>query len=155
MEKVKESEVLALLESVKTMDLKPYEDKAVASSLMTKMPTKGSIKEYKTDDNLGTTTLVLSNGATVTYKKTDFKNDEILFDAFSYGGTSLYTDEEYLATNNANGGLGEAGINGFDKIELGKMMSGKIANVRLSIGTYSEGLSGNYNTKRFGNTYFN
>ena len=147
LEKVKESDVLELLNSVKTMDLKPYEDKAVASSIMTKMPAKGSIKEYKTDDNLGTTTLVLSNGATVTYKKTDFKNDEILFDAFSYGGTSLYTDEEYLATNNANGGLSEAGINGFDKIELGKMMSGKIANVRLSIGTYSEGLSGNTTPK--------
>jgi len=147
LEKVKEAQVLGLLNSVKTMDLKPYDDKAVATSLMTKMPTKGSIKEYKTDETLGTTTLFLSNGATVTYKKTDFKNDEILFDAFSYGGTSLYTDEEYLATKSANGGLTEAGINGFDKIELGKMMSGKIANVRLSIGGLSEGLSGNTTPK--------
>ena len=147
LEKVKEEDVLTLLDSVKTMELKPYEDKAVATSLITTMPKKGSIKEYKTDETLGTTTLVLSNGATVTYKKTDFKNDEILFDAFSYGGTSLYTDEEYMATSAANGGLGEAGVNGFDKIELGKMMSGKIANVRLSIGTYSEGLSGNSTPK--------
>ena len=147
LEKVTETQVLELLNKVKTMDLQPYEDKAVATTLMTKTPTKGSIKDYKTDETLGTTTLVLSNGATVTFKKTDFKNDEILFDAFSYGGTSLYTDEEYLATNNANRGLTEAGINGFDKIELGKMMSGKIANVRLSIGTYSEGLSGNTTPK--------
>ncbi|SDH89189.1 M16 family metallopeptidase [Winogradskyella thalassocola] len=147
LEQVKEAQVLELLDSVKTMDLKPYEDKAVASSLITKMPSKGSIKEYKTDETLGTTTLVLSNGATVTYKKTDFKNDEILFDAFSYGGTSLYSDEEYKATSNANGGLTEAGVNGFGKIELGKMMSGKIANVRLSIGTYSEGFSGNTTPK--------
>lgn len=147
LEPVKEAEVLALLESVKTMDLEPYEDKAVAASLMTEMPKKGSIKEYKSNEELGTTTLLLSNGAKVTYKKTDFKNDEILFDAFSYGGTSLYSDEEYLATVNANGGLTEAGINGFDKIELGKMMSGKIANVRLSIGSLSEGLSGNTTPK--------
>ena len=147
LEKVNEAQVLELLNTVKTMDLKPYEDKAVATSLMTKTPAKGSIKEYKADEILGTTTLILSNGAMVTYKKTEFKNDEVLFDAFSYGGTSLYTDEEYLATNNANRGLTEAGINGFDKIELGKMMSGKIANVRLSIGTYSEGLSGNTTPK--------
>ncbi|WP_179348673.1 M16 family metallopeptidase [Winogradskyella pacifica] len=147
LEQVKEAQVLELLDSVNAMDLKPYEDKAVATSLITKMPSKGSIADYKTDDILGTTTLFLSNGATVTYKKTDFKNDEILFDAFSYGGTSLYTDEEYKATSNANGGLTEAGVNGFDKIELGKMMSGKIANVRLSIGTYSEGLSGNTTPK--------
>ncbi|WP_179018674.1 M16 family metallopeptidase [Winogradskyella forsetii] len=147
LDKVKESEVLELLNSLESMELKPYEDKAVASSLMIEMPIKGSIKEYKTDDELGTTTLMLSNGATVTYKKTDFKNDEILFDAFSYGGTSLYSVEDYKATTNANGGLSEAGLNGFDKIELGKMMSGKIANVRLSIGTYSEGLSGNTTPK--------
>lgn len=147
LEKVKEAQVLELLGTVKTMDLKPYEDKAVATSLMTKMPTKGSIKEYKTDETLSTTTLTLSNGAKVTYKKTDFKNDEILFDAFSYGGTSLYSTEDYLATNSANRGLTEAGVNGFGKVELGKMMSGKIANVRLSIGTYSEGLSGNTTPK--------
>lgn len=147
LEQVKEAQVLELLDSVNAMDLKPYEDKAVATSLMTEMPVKGSITDYKTDDTLGTTTLLLSNGATVTYKKTDFKNDEILFDAFSYGGTSLYTDEDYKATSNANGGLTEAGVNGFDKVELSKMMSGKIANVRLSIGTYSEGLSGNTTPK--------
>ncbi|MBU2929503.1 M16 family metallopeptidase [Winogradskyella psychrotolerans] len=147
LKQVKEAEVLELLDTVKTMDLKPYEDKAVAASLITKMPSKGSIKEYKTDETLGTTTLILNNGATVTYKKTDFKNDEILFDAFSYGGTSLYSDEAYKATSNANGGLTEAGVNGFGKVELSKMMSGKIANVRLSIGTYSEGLSGNTTPK--------
>ncbi|WP_246288529.1 M16 family metallopeptidase [Winogradskyella costae] len=147
LEQVKEAQVLELLDSVNAMDLKPYEDKAVASSLITNAPSKGSIAEYKTDDTLGTTTLVLSNGATVTYKKTDFKNDEILFDAFSYGGTSLYSNEEYKATSNANAGLTEAGVNGFGKVELSKMMSGKIANVRLSIGTYSEGLSGNTTPK--------
>ncbi|WP_178984798.1 M16 family metallopeptidase [Winogradskyella helgolandensis] len=147
LEQVKEAQVLELLDSVKSMDLKPYEDKAVATSLITKMPTKGSIKESKTDETLGTTTLTLSNGVKVTYKKTDFKNDEILFDAFSYGGTSLYSDEDYKATSNANGGLTEAGVNGFGKVELSKMMSGKIANIRLSIGTYSEGLSGNTTPK--------
>ncbi|WP_179316990.1 M16 family metallopeptidase [Winogradskyella undariae] len=147
LEPVKEAQVTELLDTVKSMDLKPYEDKAVASSLITNAPTKGSIKDYKTDETLGTTTLTLSNGATVTYKKTDFKNDEILFDAFSYGGTSLYSVEDYKATSNANGGLTEAGVNGFNKVELSKMMSGKIAYVRPSIGTYSEGISGSTTPK--------
>ena len=146
-EKVTEKQVLDLLESVKSMDLKPYEDKEVASSLITNLPKKGSIVKTETNEELGTKTLHLSNGATITYKITDFKNDEILFDAFSYGGTSLYTDEEYKATVNANGGLSEAGVNGFNKVDLSKMMSGKIANVRLSIGTYSEGFSGNTTPK--------
>ena len=143
LEKVTEAEVRNLLESVKKEDIKPYEDKEVASSLITDLPPKGSIVDYKTNDKLGTTTLTLSNGATVTYKVTDFKNDEILFDAFSYGGNSLYSLEDYKATAYANGGLAEGGVNGIDKIELNKVLSGKIVNVRPSIGTYSEGISGN------------
>lgn len=144
---VTESEVKAVLDEVKNSDLKPYEDKAVATSLITDLPSKGSISDYKKNDALGTTTLTLSNGATVTYKITDFKNDEILFDAYSYGGNSLYSDEDYKATSFANGGLAEAGVNTFDIVELGKMLSGKIVNVRPSIGTYSEGLSGNASPK--------
>ncbi|WP_323788662.1 insulinase family protein [Psychroserpens sp.] len=147
MTKITEAEVRSLLENVKNSKLEPYEDKAVAESLITTLPTMGTIKDYKTDDTLGTTTLTLSNGAKVTYKVTDFKNDEVLFDSFSFGGTSLYTDEEYLATVNANGGLAEAGVNGFNKTELSKMMSGKIVRVRPSIGTYSEGMSGSTTPK--------
>ena len=114
---VTEQEVLDLLASVKNTDLKPYEDKEVASSLITTLLPEGTIVKEETNATLNTTTLTLSNGATVTYKKTDFKNDEILFDGFSFGGTSLYSDQDYKATVFANNGLTEAGVNGFDKVE--------------------------------------
>ncbi|OUS00146.1 peptidase M16 [Flavobacteriales bacterium 33_180_T64] len=149
LKQVTQTQVKALLKDVSNKTLEPYEDKAVAASLMTSMPKAGTITDYKTNDKLGTTTLTLSNGAKVTYKVTDFKNDEILFDAFSFGGTSLYSDEDYLATVNANGGLSEAGVNGFDKVEMGKMMSGKIVRVRPSIGSYSENMSGSASPKDF------
>ncbi|WP_425077039.1 M16 family metallopeptidase [Psychroserpens sp. S379A] len=145
--KVTEEEVRSLLESVKNTKLTPYEDTAVAESLITTLPASGTITDYSVDEKLGTTTLTLSNGAKVTYKVTDFKNDEILFDSFSFGGNSLYTNEEHIATVNANGGLAEAGVNGFNKTEMSKMMSGKIVRVRPSIGTYSEGMSGNATPK--------
>lgn len=140
---VTEQEVKDLLASLSDADIKPYEDEAVASALMTKLPAKGKVTDYKVNDQLDTKTLILSNGAKVTYKITDFKNDEILFDAFSYGGSSLYSDEEFLATANANGGLTEAGVNGFNLNDMNKVLSGKIVNVRPSIGAYSENLSGN------------
>ena len=145
--KVTEAEVKTLLNGLKDADIKPYEDEAVASSLITKLPPKGSITNTVKDEKLGTTTLTLSNGATVTYKKTDFKNDEVMFEAFSFGGTSLYSDADYKATNFANGGLSEAGVNGFDKTQMGKMMSGKIVSVRPSIGTYSENFRGSSTPK--------
>ena len=108
----------------------PYEDKAVASSLITNAPVVGKIVDFSKNEELGTKTFTLSNGAKVTYKKTEFKNDEILFSAYSYGGTSLYSDKELKATIFANGALTEAGINNFSKSDLTKMMSGKIARVR-------------------------
>ena len=40
--------------------------------------------------------LTLSNGIKVVYKKTDFKNDELLFTAFSLGGQSLASDNQYF-----------------------------------------------------------
>ncbi|WP_245905280.1 M16 family metallopeptidase [Gelidibacter algens] len=145
--KVTEAEVQAVLDNVKNTELTPYEDKEVAAALLTNVPAAGQIVNYDKDDALGTTTLTLSNGAKVTYKITDFKNDEILFDAFSFGGTSLYSNEDYKATSFANNGLGEAGVNNFDINEMSKILSGKIVNVRPSIGTYSEGLSGNASPK--------
>lgn len=147
LEQVKKEEILALLESVKTTELSPYEDKKIESSLISNLPSKGSVTNMVSDEELGTKTLTLSNGATVTYKITDFKNDEILFDAFSFGGTSLYSDEEYKATAFANGALTEAGINGFSKIDMGKMMSGKIVRVTPSIRNLSEQLSGSATPK--------
>nr|WP_321235134.1 insulinase family protein [uncultured Psychroserpens sp.] len=149
LEQVTEAQVKSVLEAVESKVLEPYKDEAVATSLMTTTPTPGTITDYSKNDAIGTTTLTLSNGAKVTYKVTDFKNDEILFDAFSYGGSSLYSLEEHKATVNANGGLSEAGVNGYNKVELGKMMSGKIVRVRPSIRTYSEEMSGSASPKDF------
>ncbi|CAL2101158.1 Peptidase M16 [Tenacibaculum sp. 190130A14a] len=139
---VTEKQVVDALNSVKTKELKPYEDKAVATSLITKMPKAGSIVSTSENSKLGTKTFVLSNGAKVTYKKTDFKNDEILFEAFSFGGTSLYTDAEAKATSFANGALSQAGVNNFKLNDLSKMMMGKVVRVNPFIATYSEGFRG-------------
>ncbi|CAM1357494.1 Peptidase M16 [Tenacibaculum halocynthiae] len=144
---VTESQVTQALKEVKTKELKPYEDKVVATSLITKAPKSGTIISTSKNDKLGTVTLVLSNGAKITYKKTDFKNDEILFDAFSFGGTSLYSDSDLKATTFANGALSQAGVNGYSKTDLSKMMSGKIARVTPYIGTYSEGFRGSASPK--------
>ncbi|WP_111683617.1 M16 family metallopeptidase [Winogradskyella tangerina] len=148
--KVTEQEVIDLLDAVKKADIEDYKDEEVREELMPVKPTKGSIVN-KTINHEGqineTTTLTLSNGAKVTFKKTDFKNDEVLLDAFSYGGTSLYSDSELKETSSANGGLFEAGIDGIDKNEMAKMTSGKIVSVRPFIGGNSEGFRGSASPK--------
>ncbi|WP_298424844.1 pitrilysin family protein [uncultured Kordia sp.] len=145
--KITEAQVLEILNGVKSKEIKPYEDKEVENSLISNLPPVGTIVNKTVNEKVGVTTLTLSNGAKVVYKKTDFKNDEVLFSAFSLGGSSLYTDEEFKAIGVANGGLAEAGVNGFSKVDLRKMMSGKIARVSPYIGAYREGFNGSATPK--------
>jgi len=139
---VTENQVLALIKEVENADIKPYEDEAVRTSLIEKLPAAGSIVSTSKNEQLGTTTMTLSNGATVTIKKTDFKNDEVLFQAFSFGGTSLYSDKELIATGLANGGITQAGIGGLSLTDMTKFMSGKIANVSPFLSNSAENFRG-------------
>ncbi|PHQ28085.1 M16 family metallopeptidase [Leeuwenhoekiella nanhaiensis] len=142
LELVKEDEVLALLEEVENAELTAYEDEAVRSELLETKPQAGTIVSEETNADLDYKSFTLSNGAKVTYKITDFKNDEVLFSAFSYGGTSLYSDEDYLNTVYANGGLSQAGIGGLSLNDMNKMMSGKIVGVSPYISSSTEGFRG-------------
>jgi len=100
---------------------------------------KALLKEVQSGDIVGYKDEAVRNEF---YKKTDFKNDEVLFSAYSPGGTSLYSDADYIATTFANGGLSQAGIGGLSLTDINKFMSGKIANVSPSIGAFSENFRG-------------
>ena len=146
LKKVTKKDVLAALK-VNSADLKPYEDKAVAKSLLRNSINSGTIVKKETNDKIQSTTLTLSNGAIVTYKKTDFKNDEILLEAVSFGGTNLYSNEELKKTQFANSGLSEAGFSGLNKNDIDKFMAGKIASVSPYIGNATEGFRGSTTPK--------
>lgn len=137
-----EEEILKVVNDVDSAEVAPYEDAVVRENLIENLPAAGTITATESNDKLGTTTYTLSNGIKVTVKPTDFKNDEILMSAYSYGGTSLYSDEDYLATVYANGGLTEAGIAGLSQTDMDKYMTGKLVNVRPSINSITENFSG-------------
>ncbi|WP_291119472.1 M16 family metallopeptidase [Flavobacterium sp. UBA6135] len=136
-----EQQTLAAI-AIDPSSLKPYEDSVLAESLLRNPIKKGSIVKKETNDKIGTTTLTLSNGAKVTYKKTDFKNDEILFEAMSFGGSNLISNDEYEKVQWAMNGLTEAGISGMKLNDLNKFMTGKVARVNPYVGSFSEGMNG-------------
>lgn len=142
-EEVTEEDIRDLLEEVSKKTVEPYKVEAVRDNLMTKMPEKGSVVNTETNEELGTTTLTLSNGAEVIYKKTDFKENQILFRAFSYGGSSLYENDVYKETALANGGLNDAGVAGLSKTDLDKVLAGKNVSVSPYISGLTEGFRGN------------
>jgi zinc protease len=138
-----EAKLKSLLDDVVSdTSIEPYKEEAIAAALMTSFPTKGTVTSSEKNELTGITKMELSNGAKVYLKPTDFKNDEVRMTAYSWGGTSLYGDDEAIDADYASlagsvGGLGE-----FSAIDLGKFMTGKTANVNASIGDYEEGLSG-------------
>lgn len=140
--KISEEAVLKVFEDVQNVPVLPYEDKVVPKSLMKITPKAGTVVKTEKDSVLDVTNIELSNGLKITYKKTNFKNDKIIFSAYSYGGTSLYSAEENKKTTIANGALTEAGVNGFSKIDLGKILAGKMVSVSPYIYGLSEGVNG-------------
>ncbi|QEE48291.1 insulinase family protein [Flavobacterium alkalisoli] len=136
-----EAEVLAVL-NMDTSNLTAYEDEPVASSLLRNEVKPGSVAKKELNDKLGTTTLYLSNGAKVTYKKTDFKNDEVLMRAISYGGSNLISVEDYRKTYLGFAGVTEAGFSGLNQNAIDKFMTGKIVRVSPFISDNFEMISG-------------
>ena len=136
-------EITAVLSSVDVATIEPYKEKILAASLMDARKLKpGKIISTKTDDNLQTTTIKLSNGATVILKGTNFKNDEIIFRAFSKGGHSLVKDADYYSASNAAAIVTQSGVGNFSATDLGNMLKGKNTSLSPNISLYSEGMNG-------------
>ncbi len=125
-------------------DIKPYEDKVINEPLLAKKPVPQKV--FKTTDRgHGVTEWILGNGARVLIKPTDFKNDEIMFYAFSKGGTSLYPEKDFLNANYSNSIQDESGYGKFDAIALDKFMQDKTCRLYTSVGPFEESLEGNSN----------
>ncbi len=137
-----ESEVLAVINKVSEQKLTPYEDKVSSEPLVTHLPTPGKISEERKISSLGVTEWKLSNGMRVVLKPSDFKNDEILFSAYSDGGTSLIPDKDYISAAFSTAVIGQSGIGIFDATTLQKKLAGKIVSVNPGISQLSEGFSG-------------
>ena len=138
-----EERINAIAEEVSKKDIDPYIDEIASAELLPEKPKAGTIKSEKYIEELDATELHLSNGMTVILKPTDFKNDEILLTGFSWGGTSVYPDEDHFSAFHADGIMQESGVSDFSPTDLSKVLAGKSANAATSIGEISQGISGN------------
>lgn len=140
--------ILAMLDSkVADGSIKPYEEKAIASSLLSSLPKSGKVVSDKTNSELGSRELVLSNGVKVSLKVTDFKNDQVLFSATRPGGLSAYGLADKYSAENAVSIVSAMGVGAFSPTDLTKALAGKVSSLRPSIGNYSSGFSGSSSKK--------
>jgi zinc protease len=129
--------------------VKPYEEKAIASTLMDQAPTPGKITAETKNEKLGTVDLTLSNGVTVTLKPTTFKNDEILMDAWRRGGWQRFPLADKENAEYATEIVNTMGVKDMSPTDLEKFLSGKTVSVFPYINPSEEGIQGSSSVKDF------
>lgn len=141
-------EILASLAEAKAAKLEAKAEEDMNKPLIDKIPAAGKIKKTTKNAAYGTTEWVLSNGVRVILKPTTYKKDEVLMTAFSAGGSSKVKNiaDQYSAAVAANV-VSNNGLANYSAIDLGKMLTGKIANVNPAISLYEEGFNGNSSVK--------
>ncbi|MBQ6682450.1 MAG: insulinase family protein [Prevotella sp.] len=106
------------------------------------MPKKGKIKKETENKVLGYKELELSNGARVILKKTDFKDDEIVFQAMAKGGKGLYGAADYSNLKLFDTAVNACGLGNFSNMEMVKALYGKQVSVNMGMDNYYQYLSG-------------
>ncbi len=137
-----DDEIRDMILTVGKRDIKPYDDTENNTPFIAKMPVPGKINAEKRDKETGVVEYTLSNGATVAFKQTEFKNDEVQLRALSWGGSSLYPLSDDVTASEASGIISNSGLGTYTNADLDKYLKGKIANVRPYISETSEGLYG-------------
>ena len=129
--------------------VQPYTEKAIASTLIDKAPVSGKIVSETKNEKLGTTDLTFSNGVTATIKPTNFKNDQVVMDAWRWGGYQNYPLSEKDNAKHAAEVISVMGVKDLSPTDLEKFMSGKTVDVRPYINDFEEGIEGNSSVKDF------
>jgi zinc protease len=142
-----ETDILAVLKNVQTKKLEAYVDNVSTKPLIAAPPKRGKVVSERKIESLGLTEWKLSNGALVVLKPTDFKNDEILFSAYSDGGTSLASNYDFMSASIASQLVSMCGVGDFDAVALMKMNAGKVVSVNPMVSGLSEGFNGNASPK--------
>lgn len=127
--------------------IEPPADGVHTDVLLDRLPEPGTVVKTHVNKDAGLTEWTLSNGVRVVLKPTAFKQDEIVFRAFSPGGTSLAADRDFVPAMTAAQVVSAGGLGDFDLTAMRKVLAGKLASVTPTIGETHEGLTGGGSAK--------
>ncbi len=130
------------VQQVRNEQLTAYVDNVKDEPLIQKLPKAGKIKSTRKNEVLGYTELTLSNGAKVLLMKTDYKKDQVLFNAVGQGGSSLYGPDDFINLQMFNAVIDQSGLGNFSQSELLKALAGKIVSISPSLDERRVNLSG-------------
>lgn len=144
-----EETVLKILLEAEEAEIEALEDDDIDRPLHDLELKPGLVEKESFDEDFEYYEWILSNGATVVIKPTTFKEDEILFSAYSKGGSSLYEDDDLITLSFTASTIDRSGIGEFNNIELTRMLSDKVVRISPYIRSLSEGFSGSSTQRDF------
>lgn len=141
-------ELAAAMAEVDAENIEAFVDEVKAEPLIPQLPAPGKIVSETPVEKWGATMLTLSNGVEVVVKPTQFKADEILFDAQAIGGTSLLPDS-YANTLVLFPYAADAvmSLGDYTNKDLQKFLQGKQVSVDLQFGNYLRDVAGSTTPK--------
>lgn len=146
MEMVEGSVMTADLNNIINAQYEAYVDEELPKSLVANMPKPGTIKSEKAGV-FGTTEFVLSNGAKVIVKPTDFKADEILFTAFRKGGKNMYPVSQAYDVNLVSDAVNDSKFGEIKSSTVEKYLTGKKVSLSFDINNATSALEGSTTVK--------
>lgn len=138
----KEEELNKVLTEFNKKIIEPYKEDKLDLPIVTFSGSGSKVATEKKYPKIDVTEWTLANGVKVILKPTDFKNDQILFSAFSYGGQSLIKTDNLIQAKTADALAVNSGVGNYNLINLEKYLADKVVSVSPSISTIDEGFTG-------------
>lgn len=142
LEPVLVSDLRQAFERAERVVVDPYEDRVVDSELLGDLPIPGRVVTEQELDAEGVLDWRLSNGARVLVLPTDYREDQVVFSAFSPGGSSTVALEDFRSAQYATVFTEQMGYGEFSPSDLSRLLAGTALSVSPYIDTYEEGFSG-------------
>ncbi|MBR1768995.1 MAG: insulinase family protein [Bacteroidales bacterium] len=144
-----QAEVKKILENGKNLKTKPYVDTYKEVPFFDMTVKAGKINKETKNEEFGFTEWTMSNGAKVILKPSTLKDNEIIMQSWSNGGSSLYSDADLLNVQMAAGIIDGSGIGKMDHNQLQKFQMKHTFGTEPYISDLTEGIDGNCSPKDF------
>ena len=137
-----EAQLAEAMQRVDAEEIEAFVDEVKSEPLIESLPAPGKIVAITENPLYNTQEWTLSNGVKVVVKKTDFKENEILFNALALGGTSVLGAEDDLNLRYLPYAIGQHGLGTYSSSDLEKYLAGKQASCDIELSAYDREVSG-------------
>lgn len=141
-----EQETLTIVNDVLGRRYEAYGDETIIEPLIAQLPAKGKIVKTA-EGKFGTTEFVLSNGVKVIVKPTDYKDDEILFQAFRKGGKAAYAVDDAADVKMLGDVFGLSDFGALDNKAITRYLTGKNVQLGYNVGNFTDYFEGSSSVK--------